>query len=331
MVGFEGAEPTAELEGWIEGLCPGGVILFARNVSPEPEAVAHLISRLQAASLRGCGLPLLVAIDQEGGPVARLRGERFTHQPSQAVLGGLPVGEAERAVREQAARVGAELNAVGINLNLAPVLDVRTRPDSAVANRCFSEDAGRVAALGVEAILGLQEAGVAACAKHFPGHGDTRLDSHRNLPAIAHGLERLEAVELVPYRAAIEAGVAAVMTTHILYRALDAALPATLSAAVVGGLLRERLGFTGLVLSDDLQMGAIINRWGLSEAAELALRAGCDQLLVCNMLRQDDPGEVARRLAARAREDEALAARLAESAGRLSAAKERWAGGWRHT
>jgi beta-N-acetylhexosaminidase len=323
MVGFEGKEPTAELERYIEELCPGGVILFARNVSG-PVGIARLISRLQAASRRGCGLPLLVAVDQEGGPVARLR-EGFSELPGQARLGEMPPAEGKRAAYAAARKTGEELCAVGINLNLAPVLDVRARQDSAVASRCFSSEPERVAALGAETIRGLQEAGVAACGKHFPGHGDTAVDSHLELPVIEHGPERMESTELAPYRAAVAAGVAAVMTTHILYPALDGELPATLSERVVSYLLRGQLGFGGLVLSDDLQMGAIVKHWGLAEAAELALWAGCDQLLVCNMLRRDDPAPLAAHLSARAAADSALAARVEESLRRILAAKERWA------
>ncbi len=322
MVGFEGSEPTAELEGFTWDLCPGSVILFGRNVST-PAGITRLLGRLQAASRRGCEVPLLVAVDQEGGPVTRLR-EGFSELPGQARLGELPVGRGEQAAYAAARKMGEELAAVGISLNLAPVLDVRAREDSAVAARCFSADPERVAALGAETIRGLQEAGVAACGKHFPGHGDTPVDSHLELPVIEHGLGRLEAVELAPFRTAIKAGVAAVMTTHILYPALDDDLPATLSARVVSGLLRDGLGFGGLILSDDLQMGAIIKRWGLAQAAELALRAGCDQLLVCNMLRYDDPGEVVEHLERRARSDPALAARVEESLSRILAAKERW-------
>lgn len=323
MVGFEGSAPSAELEDYIGSLAPGAVILFARNAAP-PEELAALTASLQRASRQGCGLPLIVAIDQEGGPVARLKAP-FFELPGQARLGEMPPGEAEEAAQKAARAIAGELRAAGINLNLAPVLDVRTRPDSAVAARCFSADPERVAALGVATTRGLQEAGVAACGKHFPGHGDTSLDTHRELPTIEHSPERVWRVELTPYRAAIAANLACVMTTHIIYRALDAARPATLSPAVVSGLLRERLGFGGLVLSDDLQMGAIVRGWGLAEAAELAIRAGCDQVLVCNMLRHDEPREVVAHLARRAEEDAELRARMEESLARIAAFKGRWA------
>ncbi|MFH0809448.1 MAG: beta-N-acetylhexosaminidase [Pseudomonadota bacterium] len=327
MVGVPGTEPTPELIRFIEDLCPGGIILFGRNVGT-PADMTRLIGRLQEVSLRSSGLPLLVAIDQEGGPVARLK-DPFTHQPGQATLGAMGFSaEARKAAYQRALKMGFELAGLGINLNLAPVLDVRTRKDSAVADRCFSDSPEVVASLGVETINGFQEANVAACAKHFPGHGDTPVDSHRRLPQIDHGPDRLRRVELVPYRAAIDAGVAAVMTTHILYRALDATLPATLSPAVVTGLLRTELGFGGLVFSDDLQMGAIVDGWGLAEAAELALRAGCDQLLVCNMLRQDDPRDVLAHLVSRLETDADLREKtLAGAVRRITEAKRRWATG----
>jgi beta-N-acetylhexosaminidase len=179
--------------------------------------------------------------------------------------------------------VGRELRAVGIDLDFAPVLDVDTNPQNPViGRRSLSADPERVAALGVAFAAGLGDAGVAACGKHFPGHGDTHTDSHLALPRLPHAMERLERVELVPFAAAARAGVPAIMTAHVVFEALDPDQPATMSAAVVGGLLRDRLGYSGVVFSDDLEMKAIADHFSIEEVMIAGLRAGVDAFLVCH-------------------------------------------------
>jgi beta-N-acetylhexosaminidase len=171
---------------------------------------------------------------------------------------------------------------VGFHQNYAPVLDVDSNPDNPIiGNRSFSRDPNRVARLGAAFIDGLQSAGVAACGKHFPGHGDTSVDSHLELPSLPHDMERLMSVELVPFRAAARAGVASIMTAHVLFEALDSDHPATLSEKVLVPILRNELGFDGVIVSDDLEMMAIADHYGIEEAAVRAIRAGCDQLLIC--------------------------------------------------
>jgi beta-N-acetylhexosaminidase len=178
--------------------------------------------------------------------------------------------------------VGAELRAVGITLDYAPVLDVNTNPaNPVIGDRALSEDADEVARLGAAIVRGLQAAGVAACGKHFPGHGDTSADSHLELPLVEHPIERLRDVEFKPFRAAIDAGVTAIMTAHLFLPALDEQRPATLSRRIVSGLLRDELSFGGVVLSDDLEMKAIGADRSVPEAAVLAVEAGCDGLLIC--------------------------------------------------
>jgi beta-N-acetylhexosaminidase len=178
--------------------------------------------------------------------------------------------------------LAAELKACGIGCDFAPVVDVDTNPKNPViGDRSFGEDPERVGRLGAAMIRGLQEGGVVACAKHFPGHGDTEVDSHLALPALDHARSRLEDVELRPFRKAIEAGVASIMTAHVLVRGLDERLPATLSPVVIDGLLRRELHYDGVIVSDDLEMKAVADRWGPADSAVLAAQAGCDLLPVC--------------------------------------------------
>ena len=273
-VGFNGTEPSREVLELVErGV--SGVILFARNVA-SAEQVAALVADLKRAARR----PLLVSIDQEGGRVARLRSpEGFTELPPMRALGA--TGD-EALAYEVGALLGRELRAVGVDQDYAPCVDVDTNPaNPVIGDRSFSRDAGEVARLGVALMRGLQAVGVAACAKHFPGHGDTSQDSHKDLPRLPHALERLDAVELAPFRALARAGVASVMTAHVVFEALDPRRPATLSPEVMR-LLRERVGFDGCAISDDLEMKAVSEHFPLEEAAPGAIAAGVDALLVCH-------------------------------------------------
>jgi beta-N-acetylhexosaminidase len=253
----------------------GGVTLFGRNVEA-PEQVAELAHDLQALAVDS---PLWVAVDQEGGRVARLRAP-FTEWPPMAVLGRS--GDEGLAGRFADA-LAAELRAVGVTLDFAPVLDIHTNPDNPIiGDRALADDAETAARLGAAIVRGLQGNGVAACGKHFPGHGDTATDSHLELPLVEHPPDRIRRVECVPFQRAIDADVAFIMTAHILVPALDEEQPATLSERILGGLLRGELGFTGAVLSDDLEMKALASRWPVPEAAVRAVAAGCDGVLICH-------------------------------------------------
>jgi beta-N-acetylhexosaminidase len=274
LAGFAGHAIPAELRALAREFDLGGVILFARNVE-SPEQVAELAREAQSLAQE---LPLWISVDQEGGRVARLKAP-FTTWPPMLTLGRS--GDVQLAGRFARA-LAVELKAVGVSLDFAPVLDVLTNPkNTAIGDRALAERADDVARLGAAIIAAMQAEGVAACGKHFPGHGDTSTDSHHELPLIEHPPERLREVELVPFKAAIEAGVAAIMTAHILIPALDTERPATLSPQIVGGLLKQTLGYRGLVLSDDLEMKAIGGRYGLPEATVAALAAGCDAVLMC--------------------------------------------------
>ncbi|MCL4847589.1 MAG: beta-N-acetylhexosaminidase [Acidobacteria bacterium] len=274
FAGIPGVEPTPEVRAIVREFGLGGVVLFARNVE-SPEQVAALAYRLRTLDP---DWPLFVAIDQEGGRVARLRAP-FTEWPPMAALGRA----ADPALAERfAAALARELGAVGITIDFAPVADILTNPaNPAIGDRALGETPERVAALVPAIVEAIQAQGLAACAKHFPGHGEAAVDSHHELPVIDLPPDRFEAVEFVPFRAAIEAGVASVMTGHLLVPAFDEHRPATLSEAVVTGLLRRRLGFEGLVFSDDLDMQAVAARHPASSLVASAVSAGCDVGLVC--------------------------------------------------
>jgi len=274
MAGFPGPTIPEELRSVAREYDLGGIILFERNVVA-PEQVAELAYDAQAMSHE---LPLWVSIDQEGGPVARLRAP-FTVWPPMCTLGRSgKVSLAERFARALA----RELRAVGVSLDYAPVLDIHTNPrNPVIGDRALSDQAEDVVRLGTAIIDGLQREGVAACGKHFPGHGDTGSDSHHELPVVEHPPERLREVELVPFRAAIASHVAMIMTAHVLYPALDEERPATLSRHVVTEMLRQELGFLGLIATDDLSMQAIKGEWSIEHATVAAIAAGCDILLLC--------------------------------------------------
>ena len=316
IVGFSGVDPPAELHSLVREFGLAGVILFGRNIE-SPEQVAGLARDLRTV---GGARPLWVSIDQEGGRVARLK-EPFTQWPAMAALGRRgDDGLAERF----ADALATELTAVGITLDFAPVLDVGSNPDSPViGDRALSDQAEVVGRLGAVIVRALQARGVAACGKHFPGHGDTSIDSHVDLPIVEHPPERLEAVELVPFRAAIAADVASIMTAHVLVTALDEQSPATLSRAVVNGLLRGTLCFEGLIISDDLCMGAIAGRQTLVDAAPRAIAAGCDIVLLCEP-RPDDQARACEALIHAVEEGRLSPSRIEDAIARQQRARERY-------
>ena len=275
IAGFNGHQIPPELRSLAKAFGLGGVNLFARNVA-EPEQVAEL--SFDAARLVP-DLPVWVSVDQEGGRVARLKAP-FTEWPPMATLGRSgDVRLAERFARALA----AELKSVGITLDYAPVLDIHTNPKNPViGDRALAEKADDVARLGAVVVRALQSEGIAACGKHFPGHGDTSTDSHFELPLVEHPPDRLRGVEFLPFKAAIEAGVATIMTAHVLVPSLDEKRPATLSRRIVYELLREELKFEGVILSDDLEMKAVAAEYAVPDSAVMAIQAGCDGVLICS-------------------------------------------------
>jgi beta-N-acetylhexosaminidase len=275
VVGFSGHSVPAGLRDLAEAFDLGGVIYFDRNIE-EPRQLREL-SRELASLARDW--PFWISVDQEGGRVARLKAP-FTIWPPAAAIGRR--GD-ERIAEEVARAIAGELRAVGINFDYAPVLDVWTNSaNRVIGDRAFGDRPEDVARLGAAFVRGLQGAGVAACGKHFPGHGDTVVDSHEALPIVEHDRRRLDAVELVPFRRAIAEGVATIMTAHVLMPAFDERRPASLSPVIVQRLLKDDLRFQGVVVSDDLGMKAVSGEFGLGDAVVAAIAGGSDVVLMCN-------------------------------------------------
>jgi beta-N-acetylhexosaminidase len=274
--GFYGTELPASYAKALAAGERGGAVLFKRNLTDDPGSVAQLNSDL---ALAGGDLPPLIAVDQEGGRVARL-GPPVLDLPPMRAFGRA----ASRDLLRRAARVlGTQLATMGFTMDFAPVLDVNTCGDNPViGDRAFGSDPHVVARCGVAFAQGLDDAGILACGKHFPGHGDTSRDSHVELPVVLHDRTRLETTELLPFRAAIGAGVLALMTAHVVYESLDKGVPATMSRAVCASLLRAEMGFDGALFSDDLEMRAVSAHFPIEEAAVEAVWAGCDAILVCS-------------------------------------------------
>jgi beta-N-acetylhexosaminidase len=331
VVDFPGPAPAAALERLIAERHLGGVVVFRKNVE-SPAQVRELTDALQAVASAAGAPPLWIAIDHEGGAVNRFGREvaggrgtpRVTPLPSPMALGA--AGSAALA-RRAGLVAGRELRAVGIHQNYAPAVDVNNNPANPIIGaRAFGESPALVESLGLAYIDGLQAAGVAATVKHFPGHGDVTVDSHLALPRVDHPVARLERVELPPFAAAMRAGVAAVMPAHIVYPALDPSeVPATMSAPILTGLARERWGFEGLICSDSLQMRAIVDHYGVGDAAVAAVRAGCDQLLALGP--EALQREVMDALAMAIERGEVPANRIAEARRRVEAAVQKWGPG----
>jgi beta-N-acetylhexosaminidase len=259
----------------LEQLHAGGVVLFRRNIGT-PADIAALTTALHALPSEP-----LIAIDHEGGRVLRLS-EPFTPFPAAVRIGAT---RNPTIAHEVGRAMAQELATVGIDLNFAPVLDVHSNPaNPVIGDRAFGSDPALVRDMGIALMRGLLDGGVVPCGKHFPGHGDTEKDSHLELPVVRRSRRELEQTELVPFRAAIAAGMPMLMSAHVLYPALDADHPATLSAKILTDLLRGELGFEGVIASDDLHMRAIADHRSIGDAAVATLTAGADVLLVCQEL-----------------------------------------------
>jgi beta-N-acetylhexosaminidase len=326
VVDFPGPEPSARLERLIADSHLGGVVLFRKNVV-QPSQVAALTAQVRDIAAAARVRPPAIAIDHEGGVVNRFPPHddrpRVTAFPGAMAIGA--TGDARLAYRAGAAS-GHELRALGIHHDYAPVADVNNNPDNPVIGvRAFGERPELVETMALAFARGLQDAGVAATVKHFPGHGDTDVDSHDALPLVGHDRDRLDRIELRPFEAAVRDGVASVMTAHIVYPALDATrAPATMSAPIVQGILRDRWGFDGLVCTDSLLMRAIADHYGMGEAAVASVRAGCDVVLALGAEEAQD--EVLGRLAVAIETGEISSARLAEALARVDAFAARWVG-----
>jgi beta-N-acetylhexosaminidase len=275
MVGIPGPRLDKEARELVRELRVGGIILFARNIE-SPVQIWELTRDLQQEALAIGNLPLLIAVDQEGGVVQRLK-EPFTRIPAARDLGN---GSTPAEVAALSRTVARELSMVGINLNLAPVLDVARQPSCPQWGRSYSSDPEQVAIFGAAAIRGFLEGGILPVAKHFPGLGDTTVDSHQVLPT-TQDLDPERPTDLLPFRRAVAAGVPVIMTAHVHVPAWDGQT-ATMSPVALQDWLRGRLGFDGVIITDDLEMGAITGAAAVPAAARQALMAGADLLLICS-------------------------------------------------
>lgn len=278
MSGFEGTTLPPALARLLRSAQLGGVILFRRNILSVPQ-LTDLIAQIRDAA---GGRDLLIGVDHEGGRVFRMPAP-FTQIPAMAkVAAAVQRTGSPKIAYDIGQLMARELAAVGFNCNFAPVLDINTNPKNPIiGDRAFGGEPQSVITCGLALMQGLMEGGVIACGKHFPGHGDSQDDSHKSLPVLPHTLERLRWMELQPFAAAITAGVPMLMTAHILYGAIDAVNPATISKRMITSILREELQYDGVVITDDLEMGGITQVLPAPESAWRALAAGCDIALIC--------------------------------------------------
>lgn len=282
MAGFGSTELTPELEQFLAEYKIGNIILFKHNIESCAQ-LRRLCADIQRCVQKHTGHGALIAIDQEGGPVVRL-GDDAVNVPAAMAVAAAGGPELARRAGEL---TGRQLRSLGVNFDFAPDMDVNCNPDNpAIGVRSYGDTPEQVSAYGTEMIRGLQENRVLACAKHFPGYGDLALDPHLDLPRVAKPMEELEKMEFPPFVRAIEAGAASIMTAHVLFPALEPEeIPATMSRRIITGLLRERLGYDGLVVTDCLEMGAIASRYGTAQGAVRTLQAGADIALVSHTVR----------------------------------------------
>lgn len=319
VFGFKGTELPQEFTELVRKFKLGNVILFRYNVENTAQ-LSRLCAEIQELVRRETGHPAFITIDQEGGMVTRLPADAVNVPGSMAIAATGRVRDAY----DCAGITARQLRGIGVNFNLAPDLDVNSNSMNPVIGvRSFGDDAARVAELGAQAVRGYGEAGLLCCGKHFPGHGDTAVDSHIGLPRIEKTMDELEACELISFRAAIKAGVPAIMSSHILFPNIEPnGVPATMSRTIMHGLLRETLGFDGLILSDCMVMDAIRRHYGTAHGVVEAMRAGVDMVFVssnANLQRESAAAALA------AAESGSIDAReLDESVERILRAKKRW-------
>lgn len=276
--GMPGPELDAKTITLIKDYYLGGIIFFKRNIV-DPIQLALLCRDIQKVSMENSGISLFLAIDQEGGRVTRLK-EPFTQFPGNAAIGASP--DPEQTAHHFASTTAREMSLVGLNMNMAPVLDVAyPNIDFHLVDRCFTHDPLLVTKLGKIVINTLQQEGIMAVGKHFPGLGKSDLDPHLHLSTVHATMEEMKSIHLPPFAGAIEANVSAIMSSHAVYPALEPRVPATLSRKIITDLLRQKMHFNGLIISDDLEMGAIEKETGLPEGAADAFEAGIDLLLIC--------------------------------------------------
>jgi beta-N-acetylhexosaminidase len=314
IIGYQGEQPSDEFLSFVNEWGIGGVIVFARNLS-DPLKLPENLKKIREAACNN----IFTAIDQEGGLVLRILSHGSLFPSAMALSAANDIALTEKVYRA----IGEEMLSLGLNWNLAPVLDINHPSNPGIGARSFADNPQKVAEHGIAAIKGLQSTGVMACAKHFPGKGEAKKDSHLTLPTIPFSAERLRSFELFPFKKAIENNVSAVMTSHVFFPAFEKTpnLPITLSKAVLTDLLRRELGFKGLLITDDLEMGAITESYGIAQAALKSFLAGADQLLICHSL--DQQRVAAETILKEIDNNPEAAKRLEESLSRIELAKSK--------
>jgi len=317
LVGLEGYEIDDHTKCLIRDYHVGGFILFRRNIRDAGQMLTILNSLKEANAANK--VPLFLSIDEEGGRISRLPQE-FLKLPAAGKIGS--VNDADLSY-QIGSIIGEILKALGINMNFAPVLDINSNPrNPVIGDRSFGAEAKTVSKLGIAAMKGLQEQGIIPVVKHFPGHGDTDIDSHVGLPVLKHDLSRLKSLELKPFNAAIENKAEGIMIAHILLPELDAQAPASLSKPIITGLLREQMNYDGVVITDDLTMGAITDNYEIGAAAVKAVLAGSDIVLVCHGYENGE--RVLRALTEAAKSGLIPAERIEESLYRILSLKKKY-------
>jgi beta-N-acetylhexosaminidase len=277
MAGIDGYENDDHARQLMEKYHVGGFILLKKNIRDAGQMLGLINSIKETNAINK--IPLFLSIDEEGGRVSRMPKE-FAKMPASKKIGQLDNSQLSYQV---GSIIGEELKSFGINMNFGPVLDINSNPKNPViGDRAFGATAEIVTKSGIETMKGLHTQNIISVVKHFPGHGDTSVDSHIGLPTVNHGLERLNAFELLPFSAAIKNNVDAVMVAHILFPKIDPINPASFSPTIITDVLRQKMNFDGVVITDDMTMGAIINNYDIGEAAVKSINAGSDIVLVCH-------------------------------------------------
>ena len=315
-VGFEGKKLPVPLMGALMKGDVGGVIIFRRNIESADQLRA-LTGAVNGLKLK---YPAWVAVDQEGGKVQRLsENVGLERLPSAMEVGKM----SEAETREFARGMARDIKSFGFNMNFAPVLDIHTNPENPIiGDRAYGTTPESVTEHAIAVMRGHLDEGIVPCGKHFPGHGDTSLDSHLETPVVGHSIERLREVELKPFKAAIDAGIPMIMSAHIVMQGLGERFPSTLSPVVIHDILRGELGFEGVIVSDDLEMGAIIDNYSIFKAILLGLKAGVDQFLICKS--QYLWENLSKQLVEEAKRDAEVEKRIFEAAERVISLKERF-------
>lgn len=297
IVGFEGKNINEEVIKFIEDLKVGGFILFSRNIDDENQTL-KLLNDIKEANSNN-DIPLFLSIDEEGGKVSRLP-KSFIKLPESIKV----ANKNDKDISYEFGKIlGERVKILGFNMNFAPVLDINSNPNNPViGSRAFGITANQVVDNGIQVMLGIRDTGVIPAVKHFPGHGDTDIDSHVNIPKIEKTIEQLKSSELIPFKVAIDKDVEMVMIAHILYPEIDKDYPATMSREVIKGLLRDELGYDGIIVSDDMTMGAIVENYTLEDGVLSFIKAGGDIALICHG--KDNPDKAIQKIIGAIRDGE---------------------------